>query len=148
MNSAWSSHSSLFHLSRPLFLLLATHNYQQHTSHHCQFPIGLGHTKVDPDWLLSRPDVLSAHWWLAEADVWRRDWWSPERGGSLFLWLGCRGIEEDLCACCDPYGNTLFTTLNAFALRSKISASILSDYGYQTFAWTSFLCTWTLLMFL
>lgn len=33
-------------------------------------------------------------------------------GGSLFLWVGCRGIEEDLRACCDPYSNTLLTRLH------------------------------------
>lgn len=84
MNSAWPGCSSPFHLFRPLFLHLATHNYQQHTYHHCQFPIGLDHTKLDPHWLLSHPDVLSAHRWLGEADVWRLDWWRTRRGVLCF----------------------------------------------------------------
>lgn len=52
-------------------------------------------------WLLPRSNFLSPRWRLVEADVWCLDWLSSR--GSLFLWAGCRGIEEDLRAHCDPF---------------------------------------------
>lgn len=70
-----------------------------------------------PHWLLPHSNFLSPHWRLVEADVWCLDWWSSR--GSLFLWAGCRGIEEDLRAHCDPFKFWRKATLTAYVSTAE-----------------------------
>lgn len=116
-----------FSISPTLFfpLLIATHDYQQHTSHHCQFPIGRAHTGLDPNWLLSHPDVLAAHWGLAEADVWLRDWWRTERGVLCF----CGSVAVALRKICVPavIPTVTHSSLDFTPSPSTISAKVPPD---------------------
>lgn len=70
-----------------------------------------------PHWLLPRSNFLSPRWRLVEADVWCLDWLSSR--GSLFLWAGCRGIEEDLRAHCDPFKFWRKATLTAYVITAE-----------------------------
>lgn len=137
-------HSSPSHLSRPLSPPPC--NTQLSTTHIPPLSV--------PYWITphqARPGLVAVSPWRPVGSLmigrgWRLTPGLVEHweGGSLFLWVGCRGIEEDLRARCDPYSNTGFITRHGFAPRSTICAWILSDSRASNMHEDLPLCTWRL----